>query len=90
MLWCCADQLNTPIFRRRWSQRIELRAAVFEFIEMTRDMVEAMNHGEPAAFVQAGRRQMAGRTLRSDAVRLVCAGRTTIDEAMRISTQLDD
>ncbi|EHR70229.1 type II secretory pathway, ATPase PulE/Tfp pilus assembly pathway, ATPase PilB [Burkholderiales bacterium JOSHI_001] len=66
------------------------RTAVFEFIEMTRDMVEAMNHGEPAAFVQAGRRQMAGRTLRSDAVRLACTGRTTIDEAMRISTQLDE
>ena len=66
------------------------RTAVFEFIEMTRDMVEAMNHGEPAAFVQAGRRQMAGKTLRSDAVRLACSGRTTIDEAMRISTQLDE
>jgi type II secretory ATPase GspE/PulE/Tfp pilus assembly ATPase PilB-like protein len=36
------------------------------------------------------REQMAGNTLRRDAVRLVSEGRTTIEEAMRISTQLDE
>ena len=41
-------------------------------------------------FVQAARRQMAGETLRRDAVRLVIKGRTTIDEAMRISNQFED
>jgi MSHA biogenesis protein MshE len=66
------------------------RTGVYEFIEMTREMVEAMNHGEPGDFVAAGRRQMAGLTLRSDAVRLACIGRTTIEEAMRISTQIDE
>jgi MSHA biogenesis protein MshE len=33
---------------------------------------------------------MAGRTLRRDALRLVMAGRTTIEEAMRISTAMED
>jgi MSHA biogenesis protein MshE len=63
---------------------------VYEFIEMTQELVEAINHGEPSAFNKAARRQMAGNTLRRDAVRLAVSGRTTIEEAMRISNQLDE
>jgi MSHA biogenesis protein MshE len=33
---------------------------------------------------------MAGETLKRDALRLVAEGRTTVEEAMRISTQLED
>jgi len=66
------------------------RTGVYEYIEMTQELVEAMNHGEPAAFNAAARRQMAGKTLRSDAVRLATLGRTTVDEAMRISAQVDE
>ena len=65
------------------------RQAVYEFLEMSNALVEAANHGDPNEFMQIGRQQMAGNTLRRDAVRLVVNGRTTIDEAMRISTQLD-
>jgi MSHA biogenesis protein MshE len=64
------------------------RAGVYEFIEMTQELVEAINHGEPAAFMAAGRRQMAGHTLARDAAELVLAGRSTVHEAMRISHQL--
>ena len=66
------------------------RTGVYEFIEMTSELVEAMNHGDPSAFSAAARRQMAGRTLRRDAVRLALEGRTTIDEAMRANAQLDE
>ena len=66
------------------------RTGVYEYVEMTQELVEAMNHGEPSAFTQAARRQMAGETLRRDAVRLVTAGRTTVEEAMRVATQLDE
>jgi len=66
------------------------RSGVYEFIEMTQELVEAMNDDDPVRFTQAGRRQMAGRTLRRDALRLAAAGRTSIDEAMRVGTQLDD
>jgi MSHA biogenesis protein MshE len=65
------------------------RTGVYEMLEMTSDVVEATNQGDPNAFMEAGRAQMAGNTLRRDAVRLVLSGRTTVDEAMRISTQLD-
>jgi MSHA biogenesis protein MshE len=66
------------------------RQAVYEFLEMTNALVEAANHGDPNEFMQIGRQQMGGHTLRRDAVRLCVNGRTTIDEAMRVSTQLDD
>ena len=66
------------------------RQAVYEFLEMSNALVEAANHGDPNEFMQIGRQQMAGNTLRRDAVRLVVNGRTTIEEAMRISTQLDE
>jgi MSHA biogenesis protein MshE len=66
------------------------RTGVYEFIEMTQELVEAMNNDDPVRFTQAGRRQMAGRTLRRDALRLALTGRTTVDEAMRVGNQLDD
>ena len=66
------------------------RTGVYEMLEMTDELVAATNNDDPAAFVEAGRRQMAGETLRRDAVRLALAGRTTIKEAMRISTQGED
>lgn len=66
------------------------RQAVYEFLEMTPPLVEAANEGDPNDFMRVGREQMAGNTLRRDAVRLVVNGRTTISEAMRISSQADD
>ncbi len=66
------------------------RTGVYEVLEMTNELVEAINHEDTGIFVQAARRQMAGETLRRDAVRLVVQGRTTIDEAMRISNQFED
>jgi MSHA biogenesis protein MshE len=66
------------------------RTGVYEYLEMTQPLVEAMNHGEPAAFNAAARKQLAGNTLRRDAVRLATLGRTTVAEAMGISAQIDD
>jgi MSHA biogenesis protein MshE len=66
------------------------RTGVYEFIEMTQELVDAINHGDPATFVAAGRRQMGGHTLARDAAGLVLAGRSTVHEAMRISHQLAD
>ena len=65
------------------------RTGVYEFIEMTAEMVEAINHSDPAQFNQAGKRQMAGRTLGRDALRLAMAGRTSLAEAIRVSAQLE-
>ncbi len=57
---------------------------------MSNEVVEAINSDDTGAFVQAARKQMAGETLRRDAVRLAVRGRTTIEEAMRISNQFED
>jgi len=66
------------------------RQAVYEFLEMTNALVAAANEGDPNEFIRIGREQMAGDTLRRDAVRLVTEGRSTVDEAMRITSQLDE
>lgn len=66
------------------------RTGAYEFLEMSNELVEAINHDDPGVFMQAARRQMAGETLRRDAVRLVVAGTTTVGEAMRISNQYED
>ena len=66
------------------------RTGVYEFLEMTNEVVDAINDGDPNIYVQAARRQMVGNTLRDDALRLILAGRTTVDEAMRITGQTAD
>jgi len=65
------------------------RTGVYEMLEMTHAVVEAANSDDVQRFVRAAREQMAGNTLRRHAVRLVAAGRTTPDEGMRISHQVD-
>lgn len=66
------------------------RTGVYEFLEMSDRVVEAINHEDPGEFMRAARQQMAGETLRRDAVRLVLAGQTTVAEAMRISNQFEE
>lgn len=66
------------------------RTGVYEFLEMSDSVVEAINHDDPGEFMRAARQQMAGETLRRDAVRLVLAGKTSVAEAMRISNQFEE
>ncbi len=66
------------------------RTGVYEMLEMTRPVVEAANQPDPAIFIQVARRQMEGHTLKNHALELAVQGKTTVNEAMRISTQLDD
>jgi MSHA biogenesis protein MshE len=65
------------------------RSAVYEMLEMTAPLVQAANGGSPVEFVRLARAQMAGATLLAHALVLVGEGRTTIEEAMRISVQLE-
>ena len=65
------------------------RTGVYEFLEMSLPLIDAMHDPEPAVFAKAAREQMAGYNLRRDAARLVMEGRTTVDEAMRVSAQED-
>ena len=66
------------------------RTGVYEMLEMTNEVVEAINSDDTGQFVQVARNQMGGETLRRDAVRLVVQGCTTVEEAMRISNQFED
>jgi MSHA biogenesis protein MshE len=66
------------------------RTGVYEMLEMTRPVVHAANSGDMNAFVQSADRQMAGHTLRRHATQLAAEGRTTVEEAMRVSSQAVD
>ena len=66
------------------------RMGIYEMLEMNFEMVEAANHHDPAHFMKMARQQMAGKTLRTQAVGEVLKGRTTVAEAMRISNQFED
>ncbi|OFZ86806.1 MAG: MSHA biogenesis protein MshE [Betaproteobacteria bacterium RBG_16_64_18] len=66
------------------------RTGVYEMLEMTVPVVEAANQPDVNVFIHAARLQMGANTLRSDAIRLVREGRTTVEEAMRISNEFED
>ncbi len=65
------------------------RSGVYEILEMTPPLVSAANQGDPAAFVAVASKQIQGETLTDHAIDQVLTGKTTIEEAMRISTQSD-
>jgi MSHA biogenesis protein MshE len=66
------------------------RTGVYEMLEMTGPVVEAANRDDIQNFLHVARQQMAGNTLRRHAALLAAAGRTTVEEAMRISNQFED
>jgi MSHA biogenesis protein MshE len=66
------------------------RVGVYEMLEMTAPLVEALNHQDTHLFVKLAKQQLAGKTLRRSAVDLAVAGKTTIAEAMRVSNVLDE
>jgi MSHA biogenesis protein MshE len=66
------------------------RTGLYEMLEMTHPVVEAVNREDLSAYARAAREQMAGRTLRRSAAELAAAGRTTVAEAMRVSHHVED
>jgi MSHA biogenesis protein MshE len=66
------------------------RSGIYEMLEMTRPVVQAANSSDPAQFLEMARRQMHGHTLRRHAAGLAMQGRTTVEEAMKVSSQLEE
>jgi MSHA biogenesis protein MshE len=66
------------------------RSGVYEMLEMTRPVVDAANSSDPAQFLEIARKQMHGHTLRRHAATLAAQGRTTVEEAMKVSTMLEE
>ncbi len=66
------------------------RLGVYEMLDMNQTLVEAISHRNPVHFLKIAREQIAGATLRRQAAMLVTSGKTTVAEAMRISSQIED
>jgi MSHA biogenesis protein MshE len=61
------------------------RVGVYEMLEMTPRLVEGVAKDDVPAFVRAAQEEMSGRTFVQHAAALAAAGRTTLNEVMRIS-----
>ncbi|HMH17531.1 MAG TPA: GspE/PulE family protein [Burkholderiales bacterium] len=66
------------------------RMGVYELLEMTEALIEALGQSDPAPFRQRAYQQMAGATLRDSALLLAARGRTTLAEVLRLATQIED
>ncbi|MEW6687726.1 MAG: ATPase, T2SS/T4P/T4SS family [Pseudomonadota bacterium] len=66
------------------------RTGVYELLEMTPDLVRAANRNDPNLFTDVARRQLGERTLGRNAFALAMAGRTTIEEAIRVASAQEE
>ena len=66
------------------------RTGVYELLEMNQRLVRAANRNDAEEFALAAREQMLGHTLGRHAARLALIGKTTVEEAMNVSSQLAD
>ena len=66
------------------------RTGVYEMLEMTKPVVEAANQDDVRTFMKIAREQIGRNTLRHHAAQLAASGRTSPNEAMRISSQLEE
>ena len=66
------------------------RTGVYEMLEMTKPVVEAANQDDVRDFMKIAREQIGRNTLRHHAAELAASGRTSPNEAMRMSSQLDE
>ena len=66
------------------------RFAVYEMMEMTKPLAEAAAHQDALQFTQAAMVYMKGKTLLDQALEQMRLGRTSVEEVMRISNQVED
>ncbi|MEW6314279.1 MAG: GspE/PulE family protein [Pseudomonadota bacterium] len=66
------------------------RTAVYEMLEMTEHLVDAASHHDPAHFDRMAQQQMQGRTFKHSALYLAQQGVTTLAEAIRVTSQVED
>ncbi len=66
------------------------RTGVYEMLEMDAALTAAINLEDTTEFARLAAKHMAGRSMRHHAAQLALAGRTTVSEAVRVSSELDD
>ena len=64
------------------------RIGVYEMLEMDGALAAAATQSDPGTFTQLARQRMRGKTMAHRALDLVRAGRTSVDEAMRLATDV--
>jgi MSHA biogenesis protein MshE len=66
------------------------RMGVYEMLEMGQELVDAAAHEDNRHFMQVAHEHLKGKTLLDAALREMKLGRTTVQEVMRISNQVED
>jgi len=66
------------------------RTGVYEMLEMDAALTAAVNREDTTEFSQLAVRHMAGKSMRHHAAQLAFAGRTTLAEAIRVGSELED
>ena len=66
------------------------RTGVYEMLEMDAALTAAVNREDTTEFARLAAGHMAGRSMRHHAAQLAFAGRTTLAEAIRVSSELED
>ena len=66
------------------------RIGVYEMLEMSPELVRAASSSDTNRFTETGKRQLEGHTLGRNAFKLAAAGRTTLDEAIRVSSTQEE
>ena len=66
------------------------RTGVYEMLEMDAALTAAVNREDTTEFARLAAAHMAGRSMRHHAAQLAFAGRTTLAEAIRVGSELED
>jgi MSHA biogenesis protein MshE len=66
------------------------RQGVYELLEMDAVLTQAASRSDPATFMKLARERMQGQSMAAHALELVCQGRTSLAEALRIGFDADD
>jgi MSHA biogenesis protein MshE len=66
------------------------RSGVYEMLEMDAALTAAVNLEDTTEFAELAAKHMAGRSMRHHAAQMVLAGKTTVSEAIRVSSELED
>ena len=66
------------------------RTGVYEMLEMTPELARAASSSDTSLFTEVAKRQLEGHTLGRNAYRLAAAGRTTLDEAIRVASAQEE
>ncbi len=66
------------------------RTGIYEMLEMSPELLQAAHRNDAETFTRAARQQLVGKTLKHQAIALTLIGRTTVSEAMRVTSQDED